>query len=1295
MGRWSNASFTMLLKLLKDELLPDGANLPNSYYEAKKIIQELGLSYKKIDACANDCMLYWKEDSLLDSCKVCGASRWKINTHSGEKKNKKGKKIALKSLRYFPLKPRLQRLFMSTKTSTLMTWHKDKRVDDRIMRHPTNSMAWKSFDELHPSFAAEPRNVRPGLASDGFQPFRNSKTSDSIWPVVLIPYNLPPWLCMKQENFILSMLIPGPNGPGDAIDTYLQPLIEELKELWEVGIETYDASTRTNFKLHASLLWTINDFPAYGNLSGWSTKGKMACPCCNKDTSSIRLTNSKKQCFMGHRRYLSKNHKWRNDKDSFDGTIEKRPPPKMCSGIEILNQVQDLEGLQLSKDPKKRKKISHEKRKDNWNKKSIFFELPYWKCLLLRHNLDVMHIEKNICDNIMGTIMNVKGKTKDTIKTRLDLQEMNIRPELHPIKNGEKIEVPTACYTLSPEDKHKLCLFLKNLKVPDGFSSNISQCVNLKDHKISGLKSYDCHVLLQHLLPLALRGMLSKEVCEPLIELSIFFSVLGSKELRIDSLEHIETQIPTTLCKLEKVFPPSFFDVMVHLPVHLATEVKIAGPIHYRWMYPVERWYLHKVDTRFNRPERNYDGGLKQLNGGLSIFSQLGRTLGAKDPCELKAEELEQAHVYILKNCDEVLPYLKEFEQTHENARHLSDAEWSRQFIEWFKDRVAQLHKGDDSCIMEDLLSLSRGPTKYSTRSNGYIVIGYRFHVEEYDKKLRTQNCGGGVLGENDEDSENHDYYGVLTDIIELQFVMDRRVILFKCNWFDVYDEIKGIKKDEYDFVSVKPDKFLKINEPFVLADQASQVFYANDNSNKGWQVVKKTQPRDSYEIVEQMEDDIVELGSPSQKKRKRTNEVKFKMKPLKTENEVGSNMKSTIRYTFVAPDAIGKGRGRGLKSLGEKGNTPSKSLLPQSSDLVKKYIKEIETSSTEKDRGQGLKNSTIFTSQGMQTINKSSMVPEKENKQINLSFPTSAIKVEKCTQEVETSSMEKDRGQGLKKSTIFTSQGMKTIYKNSTVEKCTQEVETSSSNPTKVKKVRGSNMCKEVASLEIGQKLKVTFYNNRTVGANSNLFSRHLGKIVRDRNICPLGVSSWHDIKQEKLNHMWAAIEARSRRNATNRAKLKMLHHIGSKPIREIIYQRGGKDGNPPDLATIFFETRQKDNKLVEPEAIEKHAQLEEMVQANPYLPIIEIVEKRCGPQTRTHVFGLGGGVKAKDLTGGTTSKAELLSALRSTREDIKSLNEENKSLNEENKSLNDRLSTVEDKMKEIMNMKEFFIAQ
>ncbi|KAG5607317.1 hypothetical protein H5410_028809 [Solanum commersonii] len=77
-------------------------------------------------------------------------------------------------------------------------------------------------------------------------------------------------------------------------------------------------------------------------------------------------------------------------------------------------------------------------------------------------------------------------------------------------------------------------------------------------------------------------------------------------------------------------------------------------------------------------------------------------------------------------------------------------------------------------------------------------------------------------------------------------------------------------------------------------------------------------------------------------------------------------------------------------------------------------------------------------------------------------------------------------------------------------------------------------------------------------------------------------------------------------------------------------------------------------------------------MFQANPSLPTIDIVEKCCGPQTRSHVFGFGGGVKAKDLKGETSSQAEFLSALRSTREDIKSLNEENNSSKNGIKAMN-----------------------
>ena len=73
-----------------------------------------------------------------------------------------------------------------------MRWHKDNSKDDEYMRHPVNSVAWKSFDSQHPSFAVELHNVMLDLASDGFNPFDNMSTSHSVWLVVLIPYNLPP-----------------------------------------------------------------------------------------------------------------------------------------------------------------------------------------------------------------------------------------------------------------------------------------------------------------------------------------------------------------------------------------------------------------------------------------------------------------------------------------------------------------------------------------------------------------------------------------------------------------------------------------------------------------------------------------------------------------------------------------------------------------------------------------------------------------------------------------------------------------------------------------------------------------------------------------------------------------------------------------------------------------------------------------------------------------------------------------------------------------------------------------------
>ncbi|KAI5327587.1 hypothetical protein L3X38_026983 [Prunus dulcis] len=77
-----------------------------------------------------------------------------------------------------------------TYTATDMRWHKEKRVDDDVMRHPADGEAWKEFDRTFPEFAADPRNVRLGLATDGFNPYGVLNQHHNTWPIFIFPYNL-------------------------------------------------------------------------------------------------------------------------------------------------------------------------------------------------------------------------------------------------------------------------------------------------------------------------------------------------------------------------------------------------------------------------------------------------------------------------------------------------------------------------------------------------------------------------------------------------------------------------------------------------------------------------------------------------------------------------------------------------------------------------------------------------------------------------------------------------------------------------------------------------------------------------------------------------------------------------------------------------------------------------------------------------------------------------------------------------------------------------------------------------
>jgi len=128
-------------------------------------MKPLGLGYQKIDICPNFCMLYYLENAEMTECMTCGHSRYKPRTGRGKTL------VAYKKLKYFPITPRLQRLFMSLRTAEHMTWHQSHHAVDGVMVHPSDGEAWKHFNSMHPPFSAESRNVRLGLGQKSWMLF--------------------------------------------------------------------------------------------------------------------------------------------------------------------------------------------------------------------------------------------------------------------------------------------------------------------------------------------------------------------------------------------------------------------------------------------------------------------------------------------------------------------------------------------------------------------------------------------------------------------------------------------------------------------------------------------------------------------------------------------------------------------------------------------------------------------------------------------------------------------------------------------------------------------------------------------------------------------------------------------------------------------------------------------------------------------------------------------------------------------------------------------------------------------
>jgi hypothetical protein len=191
------------------------------------------------------------------------------------------------------------------------------------------------------------RSIWFAMSTDGVNPFGNQSSTHSTWHVVLSLYNLPSWLYKKQKYMMLTILVSGPKQPGDCIDVYLRPLVDDMKILLKPDVpKVWDEYKHEECIMHAMLFTTFNDNLAHRNLSSQSKRKGAACPHYLEDTYAVWLRHSNKYVFMGHRRFLSKKHLYRAMDCQFNGEKENREEPLHVTGDLVHLKVKDIKTIE-------------------------------------------------------------------------------------------------------------------------------------------------------------------------------------------------------------------------------------------------------------------------------------------------------------------------------------------------------------------------------------------------------------------------------------------------------------------------------------------------------------------------------------------------------------------------------------------------------------------------------------------------------------------------------------------------------------------------------------------------------------------------------------------------------------------------------------------------------------------------------------------------------------------------------------------------------------------------------------
>ncbi len=335
------------------------------------------------------------------------------------------------------------------------------------------------------------------------------------------------------------------------------------------------------------------------------------------------------------------------------------------------------------------------------------------------------------------------------------------------------------------------------------------------------------------------------------------------------------------MCKLEKVLPPGAFDIQLHLVCHLVEEIEIAGTVHARWMYWVERYMkvLKGYVRQKARPEGSIAAGhlhaeaLFYCTGTLSkLDNRIPTTweeaqderetglvlLGSAKNRTLSALEMQQIHNYIMNNDPRMLPLLERYETYRSTLTIDLQAEIHETFKEWaIQDTKQTIHESGTIYAMdEDIRAICHGPSLLAMSYTHCYESGRHFRIRKIDENRRATTdsgvCALGVM----EDGSTTSFYGIIQDILEVEF-LNFKVVLFGCDWFKIIEE--GIHQtlvdDKCGFKRLKThssnilSKRHPMDDVWIYPSQVDQCFYVPmTRRDPHWSLVVPVWPRKDYQ---------------------------------------------------------------------------------------------------------------------------------------------------------------------------------------------------------------------------------------------------------------------------------------------------------------------------------------------------------------------------------------------------------------------------------------------------------------